>query len=275
MPAEKIALSGKQETFLITLYAKAMESRMPDSLLKDAFAAEAICRIDYDFAKLNVPHDPMIGLALRAKILDDWTWEFINHTPVATVLHLGCGLDSRVFRLEPPISVRWFDVDFPEVIALRRRLYPERDGCRLIGASVMDSGWLSDVPSEHPVMVIAEGLLPYLRKHEVLRLLDTLTAYFPSGELAFDGYSRLAISLLRLAPPIRVAGASLHWGIDDPRELERQVPKLKLVKELSGLDDPAQIARMTWPTRLTILWCQSVPAFRRLGRFLLYRFGNR
>ncbi|PXX99623.1 class I SAM-dependent methyltransferase [Halomonas sp. LBP4] len=271
MPAEKITLSGKQETFLITLYAKAMESRMPDSLLKDEFAANTIRRIDYDFAKLNVPHDPMIGLALRAKIFDDWTREFIDHTPVATVLHLGCGLDSRVFRLEPPTSVRWFDVDFPKVIELRRRLYPERDGCHLIGASVTDPDWLRDVPADQPAMVIAEGLLPYLRKHEVLRLLDTLTESFPSGELAFDGYSRLGVSLLRLAPPVRATGASLHWGIDDPRELERQVPKLKLVKELTGLD-PTQIARMSWPTRLTICLYQSVPAFRRLGRFLLYRF---
>jgi hypothetical protein len=89
MVAEKVTLTREKETLLITLYARAEESRLPGSLLHDHFAAEAVRRIDYDFAKLKVPRDTMISVAMRAKILDDWTRDFIARNPSATVLHLG------------------------------------------------------------------------------------------------------------------------------------------------------------------------------------------
>ena len=50
-------------------------------------------------------------MTLRAKQLDDWCTDFLQRHPDAVVLHLGCGLDGRVFRLDPPPSVLWFDVD--------------------------------------------------------------------------------------------------------------------------------------------------------------------
>ncbi|WP_254886025.1 class I SAM-dependent methyltransferase [Streptomyces sp. NA02950] len=48
-----------------------------------------------------------VGVALRAKQLDDWTTEFLAEHQKATVLHLACGLDTRVQRLDPPSSVHW------------------------------------------------------------------------------------------------------------------------------------------------------------------------
>ena len=61
---------------------------------------------------------------MRAKAFDDWTRAFIEKHPDAIVLNLGCGLDSRVFRVDPPPEIAWFDVDFPEVIDIRERVYP-------------------------------------------------------------------------------------------------------------------------------------------------------
>jgi O-methyltransferase involved in polyketide biosynthesis len=66
-------------------------------------------------------------------------------------------LDSRVFRLDPNAPVRWFDVDYPEVIEVRRRLYPQRAGYRMIGSSVTDPGFLDGVPRNRPAMIVAEG----------------------------------------------------------------------------------------------------------------------
>ena len=97
MTAEKVSLTGERQTLLITLYGKGEESRLPDSLLHDRFAAAALDRIDHDFEQLKINRDIMIGLAMRAYILDRWTRAFLAFHPDATVLHLGCGLDSRVF----------------------------------------------------------------------------------------------------------------------------------------------------------------------------------
>jgi O-methyltransferase involved in polyketide biosynthesis len=271
MQPQKINLTREKATLLITLYGKAGESQMPDSLLNDHFAADAVRRLDYDFTKLQIRRDDMIGLAMRAKVLDDWVLEFIAGNPDATVLHLGCGLDSRVYRVDPPRHIRWFDVDYPEVIELRRQLYPGRDGYTMIGASVTEPGLLETVPRDRPVLVIAEGLLPYLPREEVPLLFKRLTAHFPSGEIAFDGYSKLGLWIIQHNRMIKATGAELHWSLDDPHDLERQVPGLTLVTELATYNS-AGIARLSWPARLTVRIFQSVPWLRKIGRLLRYRF---
>lgn len=274
--AEKVTLTGEKETLLITLYGKGEESLLPDSLLQDRFAAEAIARIDYDFARLKITRDMMIGLALRAHMLDGWTRGFISRYRQATVLHLGCGLDTRVFRIDPPPGIRWFDVDYPEVMALRRRLYPQREGYRLIGASVTEPGWLDQVPADRPAIIVAEGLFPYLHEEAGIALLDRLTGHLPGGELVFDGYNRLGLWMIRNQPSIRATGAEVHWAIEDAQELERRVPRLSLVTELMAYQsrgyDPAQIARMSWGARMAILAFRAIPGLGKSGRLMRFRF---
>lgn len=276
MQTETVALTREKETLLITLWAKAGESLLPDSLLKDRFAAQAAARIDYDFAKLKVDRDLMVGLAMRAHILDGWTRDFLDGHDDALVLHLGCGLDSRVFRIDPPEGVDWCDVDYPEVIALRHKLYPPRDDYRLIESSVTEPGWLDAIPRDRPAMIVAEGLLPYLPEEEVPLLLERLVRHCPSGEIVFDAYSSLGLKLIALQPSIKATGAELRWALDDPAELERQVPGLELVTELTAYDpdgyDPAQIARMSWPARFAMQFFSLLPPLARIGLLLRYRF---
>lgn len=276
MQTETVALTREKETLLITLWAKAGESLLPDSLLKDRFAAEAATRIDYDFARLKVNRDLMVGLAMRAHALDGWTRDFLGRHPEALVLHLGCGLDSRVFRIDPPAGVDWYDIDYPDVIALRQKLYPARDGYHLIGSSVTEPGWIAGLPRDRPTMIVAEGLLLYLPEEEVPLLLERLVQRSPSGEIVFDAYSPFGLKLIAMQPSIKATGAALHWSLDDPCELERQVPGLELVTEMTAYDpdgyDPAQIARMSWPARFTMKFFSLIPPLARIGLLLRYRF---
>jgi O-methyltransferase involved in polyketide biosynthesis len=267
----KVTLTEEKETLLVTLYAKAEDSRVPDSMLHDRFAAEAVGKIDYDFSKVRMGRASEMVIALRAKVMDDWTRKFMAAHPDAVVLHLGCGLDSRVFRLDPPPGVLWFDVDYPEVIDLRRRLYPDRAGYTLIASSVTAEDWLSQVPADRPAMIIAEGLLLYVPEEEVARLLERLVNYLPNGEVVFDNYSSLGLWMIRNTPSIKATGASVHWGIDDPHELERQVPMLKFVEEYN-FSDSAEFANMSWMAQATVRFVHAVPSLRKLGRFFRYRF---
>lgn len=271
MDADEIGLSGTRETLLITLQAKAAESALPDSLLHDHFAADAMRRLGQATQRLDVGLDMTIGIAVRAYLLDRWTQAFIDRHPDATVLHLGCGLDSRVFRVDPPAEVRWFDVDFPDVIALRRSLYPDRANCTLIGSSVTEAAWLANIPDDRPAMVVAEGVLPYLAAEDVYDLLRRLLERLPTGEIVFDGYSHLGLQLLRFNPAIRATGAALRWGIDDPRMLELQVPGLSLLEEVRDYD-PVQIERMSAATRIAMQFFSVMPVLQRMGRLLRYRF---
>ena len=113
MAGEKVNLSGARQTLLMTLYGKALESRSPHSLLGDRFADEALRKIDYDFSRLKVDINGGIGLAIRAKTFDVRSRTFIARNPGAIVLHLGCGLDTRIFRVDPPPEIALVRCRFP------------------------------------------------------------------------------------------------------------------------------------------------------------------
>jgi O-methyltransferase involved in polyketide biosynthesis len=274
MNAERIQLTGEKETLLGTLYLRALDSRSADPILGDASSEAAVRRIDYDFGRLRVGPNHAIGIAVRARLLDDWTREFLAAHPAATVLHLGCGLDGRVYRVDPPDGVRWFDVDYPEVVELRRRLYPARAGYRMIGSSVTDPGWLDEVAHDGPVLVVAEGVLMYLAEPEVEPLLRRITTRFAGGQMAFDASSRRGLRIRRVSSVIRRTGATLGWGLDDPRALERSIPGLRLLTQLTAADllDQSTLARFSRPVRLQLRLVNRLPPLRRLGWVLRYRF---
>ncbi|WP_217577966.1 class I SAM-dependent methyltransferase [Mesorhizobium sp. GbtcB19] len=271
MAGEKVDLTGAKETLLMTLYGKALESRLPNSLLQDRFADEAVKKIDYDFSRLKVDGNLGVGFAIRAKTLDAQVGDFLARNPDAIVLHLGCGLDTRVFRVDPPRGVDWFDVDYPEVIELRRRLYPPRERYHLAGSSVTEPGWLADVPRNRPTIVVAEGLAPYLAADEGLLLLGRLVAHLVGGEVIFDAYSNFGLKLMRLSPAIKATGAEVHWAIEDPRELEQAIPKLRFIGEIPSYK-PERGARLGWSARLFVGLWKLIPAMRKVGRLLRYRF---
>jgi O-methyltransferase involved in polyketide biosynthesis len=181
-----------------------------------------------------------------------------------------------VFRVDPPPGIRWFDVDYPEVIDLRRRLYPDREGTTLIGSPLTDPAWLAAVPADRPALIVAEGVFPYLAEDAVPELIDRLTAQLPGGELAFDGFSRLGLKMVQHHPAVRATGATVHWSIADPHELERRIPRLKLATSLTAYDprgyDPRQVARMSLLSRLAIRAFIAIPPLARTARLLRYRF---
>jgi methyltransferase (TIGR00027 family) len=214
-----------QWTMLVTLYLRAYESRSRQSIIADHAAAEAVDRIDYDFDRMERTLRPASNqyiVALRVRQFDDWTKDFLRRHPDAVVLHLGCGLDSRAFRLDLPAGVTWYDVDVPQVIELRRRLYAETERYHMIGSSVTAAEWLEAIPSDRPTLIVAEGLLMYLQPEEVRGLLQRLTDRFSAGgEIAFDVVPRWALRVNKFQ----------HWGVGDEREIEAWNPRLRLVEK--------------------------------------------
>jgi O-methyltransferase involved in polyketide biosynthesis len=252
-------------TNLVTLYLRAYESRSRHPILGDRTAAEAVDRIDYDFKRIHrssVPASNQYLVVLRAKQLDDWCADFLVRHTDAVVLHLGCGLDGRAFRLDPPPSVLWFDLDQPGVIELRRQLYTDTEQYRMIGSSATDPGWLDLVPTGRPTLVVAEGLLMYIPGPEVRRLLDRLTARFDHGEMLFD-------TLPPVAPPMSKVFTKgiVKWGIGNVRDIQSWNPRLRLLEQTSALAgyDQIESTPMRWIYKL--LSVLPMGAYDILNRF--------
>jgi len=273
MQTEEVHFTKEKETMLVTLYGRALESQSKDPILRDPVAEEAIRRIDYDFRHLKVRWNDILAIAARAKMFDLWAAEYLANNPQATVLHLGCGLDSRVYRIDPPAGVQWFDVDYPEAIELRRRLFPERAGYHMIGSSVTEAGWLDQVPADRPALIVAEGLMYYLTEEDIKALLKRLVDRFPSGQIMFDAISQLYLKIQKTNIGISATGARMWWGLDDPHELEQWLPRLKLVTKLSVMDqDFPNIKKMSRSLRLILRVLERIPALREMGLMLRYRF---
>jgi O-methyltransferase involved in polyketide biosynthesis len=227
-----------------TLYGKALDARVSAPILGDTLADEAVRQLDFDFASLKVPKGASVSLPVRAKHLDGWTREFLAAQPDCTVLHLGCGLDTRVFRIDPPTTVRWYDVDLPEMIELREQLYPRRPGYELISSSVTDPAWLERIPADRPVIAVAEGLVMHIPTADMVALSRRLTAKFPSGQFIFDVYSGLTARVITWASRFTFGNTevSLHSGL--PQALAKEVPALRLADAVPYLTLPELVSHL-------------------------------
>jgi O-methyltransferase involved in polyketide biosynthesis len=205
---------------------------LPAPILGDTAAAAAVDRIEYGWARMRRAMRPGSNqhlVAMRAKQFDHWSTNFLRRYPNAVVRHLGCGMDTRVFRLHPPDTVQWFDVDQPHVIALRRKLYDDRAGYPMIGSPVTDEAWLHEIPTDRPMLMVAEGLVMYLTEPEVRTLLQRLTDRFGSGELVFDTVSPMGPRLSRV-----LTKGITKWGIRDA------------AKSSNGTHGCASSSRLPW-----------------------------
>ncbi|MCA2265679.1 methyltransferase [Mycobacterium marseillense] len=260
-----VAWGSVEWTNLVTLYLRACESRSKRPILGDTVAADAVDRISYDFKRMRrstLPAANQYLVALRAKKFDDWCADFLSRHPDAVVLHLGCGLDGRAVRLDLPPSVSWFDVDQPSVIGLRRQLYDDTEHYRMIGSSVTELHWLDGVPTGRPTLVVAEGLLMYLREEEVRRLLQRLIDRFPGGEMHFDTLSALAPLLSKV-----FTRGIIAWGIRDARQVAAWHPRLRFLEQtpaLAGYEHiPSTAVRMIYK----VTWVTGGRGYDVLNRF--------
>ncbi len=269
-----VSLTGTQQTALVTLYGKALESRRPDSVLADREADRAVQRIDCDFGSLRMRRRDQRSCALRSKAYDTKVLRFLERHPDCVVLHLGCGLDTRAYRVGPPPTVSWYDIDLPDIIALRQRLFPPQAEVHTVAASVTDPGLLDAIPHDKPVLAVAEGLTPYLRRADGLAMLRRIVAHFPSGEMLFDGYSHPGVWVLQRYPPVKASGAKLDWSIGNPGELEREVPGLIFDCEwwLADADDVKRLLPPWYLYEMRVLF--RITPIRRMGRGLRYHFGS-
>ena len=168
-----------EDSLFLTLYARARDHRRPRPVLGDAMADQIVRTLDYDYGQLRIDTNLILSVALRAKKLDQVASDFLARHPDAVGLDLGAGLDTRAARLDVPSTVDWYDVDFPAVAAARERLIPARPNGHVIGADITEEDWLDTIPTGRPAVIVADGLIGFLTREEVVSLLDRLVAHFP------------------------------------------------------------------------------------------------
>ncbi len=263
----KVTLTPEQETLLITLYAKAQPG---NPLFFDPMAQDILNRVDYDFARLHVPYKTVVLICQRAKKLDIVTRDFLAEHPDSVVLQLGCGLDSRFWRVDDG-RVNWYDLDMPPVVELRHQFFTGNERYHLIASSVTDLEWVDTVASDgRPALVVAEGLLMYLDEADVRRLVLRLHDAFPGCRLIADVFSRMTARSAANHPSLKSTAATIGWGMDDPCELEAWAPSLRLMEEWYFTDDP-DLARLNFGYRVAYKLAGAFKMVQRAHRVIYYQ----
>jgi O-methyltransferase involved in polyketide biosynthesis len=263
------ALSGVPETLLITLYVRARESQRPDAMMRDARAVEMVGRIEADFSRLELRRHDEVAIIMRMKKFDEHVRRFLGQHPDGVVLHIGCGLDTRFDRVDNG-QVEWFDLDVPEVIALRQQLVTIESGrYHLLAASVFDDDWIEAVGRyrPRPVMFVAEGVLPYFEEAQVRSLVLRLRDHFPGSELVCDAQKPFMVRLENLHLILARVAARLHWSLRDGKDVEQWGGDIRLLDEWNfGSDEMAELKGFRW-----VRWVR--PLARASGIFH-YRLGR-
>ena len=172
-----IQLGRVQETALVPLYARALESRRRRPILEDPKAVEIVDSIDWDFRRFG-QRRRVVGCTLRSAMFDVWVREFLGRYPEGAVVEIGAGLNTRFERLDNG-RVHWYDLDLPDVVELRRRFFTNSERRMTLAASVLDPDWIETVRrSPGPYFLVAETVFVYLEEGQVKAALRQIASGF-------------------------------------------------------------------------------------------------
>jgi methyltransferase (TIGR00027 family) len=157
------------DTALMVAACRALEFECADGFVHDPFAARLAGERGMAMLRaLPQPGMMRFGIGVRSRFMDELLLEALASKPIATVLSVGCGLDTRPWRLELPPDLRWIEVDFADLLDYKEALMSgETPRCRRerITADLNDAAerrTMYAAAGPAPALMITEGLLMYL-----------------------------------------------------------------------------------------------------------------
>jgi len=191
MPLVPVDLSGVAETLLGNLGRRAAAARA--GALRDPMAIQVVDRLDYDFA--DFARGARLH-AVRVATFDRAVRRFLLAHPAATVVALGEGLETQFWRVDNG-QVRWLSVDLPDTMQLRQELLPDGPRQSSHCGSALDLSWLDGLEPAGPILVTAQGLLPYFQRDQVHGLITGIAQRAPGATLVFDVVPKVMLGLVR------------------------------------------------------------------------------
>jgi O-Methyltransferase involved in polyketide biosynthesis len=220
-----------QETALITLAIRASETDRPNARIKDFMAKEIIDTLGVDVSK----YDPFMsheGVVARTIMYKNELEELIKQYPDALCINLGCGFDDKFVQVDNG-KITWFDVDLPDILPVRRKIYQDRDRCVMKEGSALESDWTKDLPKRSTTIVVMEGVLEYFTKEQVATCLKMLCDSFDHGYLLAELHHPIMAKNTKHHDAVKYTDAQFQWGTKSGMEYLDLEPRLTLLSEQS------------------------------------------
>jgi O-methyltransferase involved in polyketide biosynthesis len=232
----KIELGDIQKTLLLPLWGRAVESSKSSPLLLDQAAVRIIESIDYDFSKFyqGLSVISQLGWVVRSVLLDEIIKRFIAVHQEGTIVDIGCGLDTTFERVDNG-TIRWYDLDLPDTIELRKKFFKESERRKFIVSSFLDPDWLNTLEITDNVLFVSAGLLYYFKEEQIRLFFRKIASMFPGSELAFDASSPFGVKMANKMV-LKKGGMDeksiLKWGIKNSKEIELWDDRIEVISEI-------------------------------------------
>ena len=197
----KIEKNTVQETLIIPLYSRKLCSELYPNIYRDETAVRLLDQIDYDFSEAEKNSHSLMqrfGALEVAMRQQDLAWEvraYLKTHPCAAVVNLGCGLDNTGRACDNG-RCKIYNLDFPDVIAVRNKLLPAGEREKNVPCDLNDTTWFSQIDAADGVVFFASGVFYYFLTEQVKALVQTMADAFHGGVLVFDAANRTAVKMI-------------------------------------------------------------------------------
>ncbi len=146
----KIEKNTVQETLILPLYSRKLCTELYPNLYRDETAVRLLDQIDYDFSEAEKNSRSLmqrfgaLEVATRQGDLAFEVRDYLKDHPNAAVVNLGCGLDNTGRTCDNG-RCKIYNLDFPDVIALRQQLLPAGDREQNIPCDLKDTAWFGKI----------------------------------------------------------------------------------------------------------------------------------
>lgn len=249
-----IHLNDISETAIFTLQCHALDAKSKQpylndissvhtlNLLKESYASDPDHHLYRRIVERKISSSAIAHTALRAKKYDSYIRQFLSRYPEATIVNIGCGLDDRFERIDNG-QVTFLDLDLPDIMNIKKQIFPEKERYIQISRSVFDYEWM-DLVQSTPVMLVAEGVFMYCQEKDVKELFLLLQQKMENPEVVFEVFSskwltgwRKGVTETKLKNTLKFGeGAFYQFGIENSHTMESWSPGMKLIEEWSYLD---------------------------------------
>lgn len=237
-------MNNVNKTLYIPLYGKAYVSSK-HIILRDKKAEEIWTKEGFELKGKSKSKWLAYYMAMRSAIYDEWIQKELQTNRGAVVLHIGCGMDSRIVRVSTE-NTKWYDIDFPEVIEERRKYYAESEFYHMLPVDMSIDQWKQHIEGQQDAVIVLEGVSMYFQPEELIRLLSNLAGHFRSVKILMDCYTERAAKVSKYKNPINDVGVTVVYGYDNPEEVaessglrfvkEYDMTPQKYIDELQGME---------------------------------------
>lgn len=213
---------GVEDTLYIPLVSRIYVSKRFPTFFYDEKALSLENYISADIIEKQSGEYECLASACRQYMMDKKITSFLQRNPSGNVVFLGAGLETALYRLEK-YQARFFQVDLPEVIALREKLLGKNAQEQLISGDMFALDWLKAVDTTLPTMLIVSGVFQYFYKENIVSMIQAVAAALPKGELVFDATNSKGLQFAnQYVRKTGNKGAEMYFSVDDPNSFANE-----------------------------------------------------